>query len=351
MKDTKRQRQVIEKIIHATDEEIHDMQFLLDRIYEFGIVPMAWLQETDSSPIYTENGMIQVPGEFAGFCHFLLEQDIRTAMEVGVYRGRSSYFICAVLYRKCPELVYDMVDIEDYLDEFEEFQKVLPCLHKCIPNTSADFIGKQYDFVFIDADHSYDGSMQDYLNVGQYAKKIVCFHDIYAHEYDSLKGGTVRTWNEISAMTPNRPKIVFSQFPNRWMGIGVVLNVSNDGTNITEPDFYDSVIKNKNDFLQIIKRYNDLYVYGARNDSRRMYQALKHRNCPVRGLLIREKNENPEGVQDIPLFYTKDTAVDDTTGIIVCYRPSLRSDVLKSMEKYKSQLVVCDDVIASFITE
>lgn len=351
MQDTKRQMQVIEKIIHATDEEIHDIRFLLDRIYEFGIVPMAWLQETDSRPIYTDDGMIQVPGEFAGFCHFLLDQDIRTAMEVGVYRGRSSYFMCAVLYRNCPELVYDMVDIADCLDEFEEFSKVLPCLRKCIPNTSADFIGRQYDFVFIDADHSYDGAMQDYLNVGQYAKKLVCFHDIYAHEYDSLKGGTVRTWKEISVMTPHLPKMVFSQFPDRWMGIGIVLNLSEQEATMTEPDYYAAVIERKNEFLQTINPYKELYVYGARNDSRRMYQALKQIAYPVRGMVICEEGENREGVKDIPIFYTKDITKDETTGIIVCYRPSLRQPVLESLKKYESQLIVCDDVIASFLTE
>lgn len=148
MQDIERQIQVINKIIHATDEEIHNLKFLLDRINEFGITPLAWLQELDDKPIYTENGMIQVPGELASFCLFLSEQEIHTALEVGVYRGRSSYFICAVLYRMCPNLVYHMVDIADYLDGFEEFQQVLPCLKKHIPNTTADFIAQQYDFVF-----------------------------------------------------------------------------------------------------------------------------------------------------------------------------------------------------------
>ena len=349
MQDIERQIQVINNIIHATDEEIHNLKFLLDRINEFGITPLAWLQELDDKPIYTENGMIQVPGELASFCLFLSEQEIHTALEVGVYRGRSSYFICAVLYRMCPNLVYHMVDIADYLDGFEEFQQVLPCLKKHIPNTTADFIAQQYDFVFIDADHSYEGSMADYLNVGQYAKKMVCFHDIYAHEYDSQKGGTVRTWEEVCTMTPGLPKMVFSQFPNRWMGIGVVINLSNGDAPITAPETYHTVVANRDDFMRNIEKKTGLYVYGARNDSRRMYRALKQMHCPVIGLLISEESENPEKVEDIPVFNINEIVVGDTEEIVICYRPSIRQDALDKLEKYKEQLIVCDDLIASFI--
>ena len=351
MQDIERQIQVLNSIINATDEEIHNINFLLDKINEFGITPLAWLKELDTSPIYTENGMIQVPGEFANFCLYLLDKNIHTAIEIGVFRGRSSYFMCAILYRSCPDLVYNMVDIADYLDGFEEFQKVLPCLKKCIPNTSDDYKGKQFDLVFIDADHSYEGAMRDFLNVGQYAGKLVCFHDIYAHEYDSQDGGTVRMWNEICSMTPNLPKLIFSQFPNRWMGIGVVLNTSADKPFITEPDTYDIIIKNKDLFLQSVKNYDCLYVYGARNDSRRMYKALKKAGYCVEGLVIREDSENPEKVNNIPIVNLKDIIEGEKIGIVLCYRPALRKGVLENFESCREKLIVCDDTIASFITE
>jgi predicted O-methyltransferase YrrM len=213
MQEIKKQIEILKKILNATEREIYDRQFLLNAIKEYGISPLSWLQELDENCNYTENGMIQVPGEFASFCQLIADIEVHTAAEVGVYRGRSSYFICAILYRNNPDLRYDMIDIEDYLDGFDEFHKVLPCLRKCIPSTSADYKKQQYDFVFIDADHSYEGAMDDYLNIGRYAKKIVCFHDIYAHEYDSLNGGVVRCWNEVCALTPQHPKAVFSQFP------------------------------------------------------------------------------------------------------------------------------------------
>lgn len=351
MTDTERQIGVLKKILHASDQEIHDMNYLLDRINEYGIVPLAWLQELDDSPVYTQNGMLQVPGEFAGFCRFLVDQDIHTAMEVGVYRGRSSYFMCAVLYRNHPDLIYDMVDIVDCLDEFEEFQKVLPCLRKQIPHTSKDFAGNAYDFVFIDADHSYGASMEDYLNVGRYAKKMVCFHDIFAHEYDTQDGGVVRTWHEMGTMTPALPKMIFSQFPNRWMGIGVILNTKRDAVSIGESGDFEAVITRRNNFIEQVNKYERLYVYGARNDSRRMYQALKASNYPVRGLLICEAWDNPEQVRKIPVSFLKDVNMDMSTGIIVCYRPALSHIALEALTEYRNQVILCDDVIASFLTE
>ena len=108
------------------------------------------------------------------------------------------------------------------MDSFDEFHKILPSIEKCIPNTSYDFKDISFDMVFIDADHSYDSTMQDYLNVGSKSKKLTVFHDIYAHEYDDLNGGTVRAWNEAKEHTHSCKHHIFSSFPDEWMGIGVI---------------------------------------------------------------------------------------------------------------------------------
>lgn len=101
--------------------------------------------------------------------------------------------------------------------------------------------------------------------------------------------------------------------------------------------------------MRNIEKKTGLYVYGARNDSRRMYRALKQMHCPVIGLLISEESENPEKVEDIPVFNINEIVVGDTEEIVICYRPSIRQDALDKLEKYKEQLIVCDDLIASFI--
>ncbi|MCR4611668.1 MAG: class I SAM-dependent methyltransferase [Lachnospiraceae bacterium] len=345
--DVNRQLKVLKRILSATDEQMHDNAFLIENIKEYGITPLAWLQELDNTTTYTENGMIQVPGEFAQFIKCLVDIEVESAIEVGVYRGRSSYFICAVLYRNNPRLRYDMVDIADSLDEYERFREILPCLNKCIPNTSDDLIGKEYDFVFIDADHGYEGAMRDYLNVGRYAKKLVCFHDIYAHEYDSCDGGIVRCWEEVCVLTEHLPKMVFSQFPDRWMGIGVVLNDDNHKAIGADNDYEDIQDKSKQ-FMKDIEGLDTVYVYGARNDSRRMYDALERIGIDNISLVINDDSENPENVTKYPIAKLENIEEDAT--VVVCYRDSLVETAMIPLRQYdKINVIIADEKIASFI--
>ena len=349
MTDTERQIEVIKRIIDASDDEMNNIDCILDLVRIYGITPLPWLQELDNTIVYTENGMIQVPDEFALFCKMLSSEKIDTAIEIGVYRGRSSYFMCALLYRNNPSLRYDMVDICDSLDEFEEFAKVLPCLNKCIPGTSKDYVNQQYDFVFIDADHSYEGAMADYLNVGRHAKRMVCFHDIYAHEYDSLSGGIVRCWEEVCTMTPNHMKMVFSQFPNRWMGIGVIVNDDRDKTIGYEGD-YEKIEDNVTHFIEEIFGYDKVFIYGARNDSRRMYDALSSINVNVCGLVIESEEENPEGVTSYPVYKLRDVIDEDNMAVVVCFREKLRTQATEMLKNYAgTNIIYTNDLTASFI--
>ena len=71
MSDIERQLSVLDRILQVTDKEIHDINFLLNAVKEYGVTPLSWLQELDDTTDYTEDGMIQVPSEFALFCHYL----------------------------------------------------------------------------------------------------------------------------------------------------------------------------------------------------------------------------------------------------------------------------------------
>lgn len=221
-----KQIEVIKSILNAGDSEGFCFDWMYKKILEYGI--FCYQKKWYEFPDYTEwnfYGLLQIPEEFADLCISICTLKIRTAIEIGVYRGRSSYFLCAVLMRNNSELRYDLVDIADRLDSFETFRSVLPSLKKAVPSTSEDYKGQAFDFVFIDADHSYDASIKDFENVGQYAKVITCFHDIYAHEYDDKNGGTVRMWKEVQNMTNGKCHRIFSKYPDQWMGIGCVVNV------------------------------------------------------------------------------------------------------------------------------
>ena len=216
---------VIRKILSASDSEVTDFAWMRAVVGQYGVYPYR-SEDIDGTGnvVGTCKGIVQRPNEFTEYCTYLSKWHIDTAVEIGVFRGKSSYFMCALLARNNPNLVYELVDIADNLDNYDEFYALLPQMRKKIPSTSDDFVGKPYDFVFIDADHSYDASIRDFMNLGRYANKLTVFHDIYAHEYDHLNGGTVRMWKEVVSLTPQRKHYVFSEYPDKWMGIGVIEN-------------------------------------------------------------------------------------------------------------------------------
>jgi glycosyltransferase involved in cell wall biosynthesis len=218
-----KQLEVIDEILNATDEQVLDYEWMLNRVHRYGVFcfPDDWMQG-ELNTNYFVYGLQQIPEEFAAFCNYIAGIEVGIAAEIGVYRGRSSFFICAVLARENRNLRYKMIDLFDRIDDFEKFKDKLPQLEKVIPSCSDDYKNVSFDFVFIDADHSYDASINDYNNVGQSAKVATAFHDIYAHEYDHENGGTVRTWKEVMERTADKEHAVFSKYPDKWMGIGVV---------------------------------------------------------------------------------------------------------------------------------
>ena len=223
-KERNEQIKIIKEILSASDEELKDYNWMLEKVRRYGIrcLSMDWMN--DSKTHWSINGILQIPEEFASLCCLLAKQNIKDAIEIGVWKGLSSYFMCAVLSRINNNLKYYMVDVCDQLEDFEQFFELLPGMKKCIPATSGDFIKDKFDFVFIDADHSYNASIMDWHNVGRNASIITAFHDIYAHEYDQFNGGTVRMWKEICENTCVESRREFVKYPDERMGIGVIMH-------------------------------------------------------------------------------------------------------------------------------
>ncbi len=221
--DIKIQTQVLKEILAASDAEVCDYTWMYEKVCRYGIYcfQKGWRSQPEIR--WTRRGMLQIAEEFARFSCFISQLFIENAIEVGVFKGRSSYFICALLSRKNPAMKYVLVDIVDELDSFECYREILPALDKQIPSTSKDFSGQSYDFVFIDGDHSYEGVIEDWNNVGKYGKQMIVFHDIFAHEYDGENGGVVRAWKEIQESDKGMNNRIFSEYPDEWMGIGCVL--------------------------------------------------------------------------------------------------------------------------------
>lgn len=220
---TERQLDTIKEILQASDEDVKNYEWMYQKISQYGVYPFTRnVNDAGENINWSALGVVQTIEEFTEFCNYISDLRIQTAIEIGIYKGRSSYFMCALLSRKNKNLKYVLVDIKDHLKEYQRFKEILPALDKRIPSTSDDYIEQKYDFVFIDADHSYDASIKDYMNCGQYANKVVVFHDIFCHEHDEKNGGIVRTWKEVVDMNKRYKHRVFSKYPEDWMGIGVI---------------------------------------------------------------------------------------------------------------------------------
>jgi cephalosporin hydroxylase len=82
----------------------------------------------------------------------------------------------------------------------------------------------EWNFVFIDGDHSYEGVKADFNNVLPLLKKgtLVAFHDVVISDFHHIHGCYVgEFWNDLKQ---ERPDFKFEQITtnDEWAGIGLV---------------------------------------------------------------------------------------------------------------------------------
>ena len=215
----------VKEVLASTDAEFNSRRFMLSKLQKIGLACRDWHELARYTDWKNTGhfGVLQIPTEYIDFLMYVAKLGIKTAVEVGVWYGASSYFTAAVLQRANPDFRMTMVDIEDCLAGFPEFSAVLN-LEKRVPATAEDMAGEVFDFVFIDGDHSYQGVHRDYLLLGRHARRAVAFHDVRGAEYDHLEGGVRRFWQEFAYHhAPDMAVLEFGHHETPWMGIGLAV--------------------------------------------------------------------------------------------------------------------------------
>lgn len=180
-------------------------------VYSFEMLPFAFkLGETAPFSIRP----VQIIDEALGLMDTLLGNAPRFLMELGTARGGTLFLLTRVASSDALILSVDLPNgpygggyPEWKADLFRAFAKDRQCIHLIRGNSHKsstfekvrELLGRrQLDFIFVDADHSYEGVRRDYEMYSPLVRKggMIAFHDIVPGLPESLNG-VPRFWNEI----------------------------------------------------------------------------------------------------------------------------------------------------------
>jgi len=211
----------------AAPAELHSLDWLLGVIRTVGLVPIPDAETTyEGEAEYlnaSQQGLIQLPREFARWLLLLAAYRPATYLEIGCFNGASACLAAAYLQRFHPGFQATTIDVWPAFTFCEQVRELLP-LRYAVGRTSFDFATEHFDAVFIDGDHSFEWAWADYRNVGRTAK--VCgLHDVNNAPYRELTlGGVCGVWDLLKReeIGPGTTFVEIFEHPSRAiMGIGV----------------------------------------------------------------------------------------------------------------------------------
>lgn len=213
----------------ATQEQLASVDWLVGVIREVGLVPIpeahaTYLGEGDYIN-GTQQGLIQLPYEFARWLVLLGEKKPASYLEIGTFNGATACLASAYLRRFVPDARVVTCDIFPAFIFHGEASAVSP-IEYLVGRTSFDLRSESFDAVFIDGDHSFEWAWADYVNVGRSAK-LCALHDVNNAPYREMHlGGVCGVWDRLKT-AENGPGIEWREFfehpKSDIMGIGVRL--------------------------------------------------------------------------------------------------------------------------------
>lgn len=178
--------------------------------------------------------MEQIPGEIWPFAEWLYTRRPHNVLEIGVRHGGTSALWHGLCTGKVIGIDWEGRDSlgsacsgltkkrhQELIETYPRFRSVLGDSQSQVTRKRVD-IGENFDFIFIDGDHSYEGVKADFINYRPLLSTGGCiaFHDIVDTPITRGAGqGVFRFWNELKAQNPDNWK-EFS-VNGEWGGIGV----------------------------------------------------------------------------------------------------------------------------------
>ena len=219
----------MQAILAAEEDALLSFDWLVETIRQVGLVPIpdaAVTYEGEEEYINgTQQGLIQLPREFARWLLLLAEVRPVNYLEVGCFNGATASLAAAYLQRISPGSRVITCDVFPSFIFHSAVAGLVP-LEYHVGKTSYDFLDEMFDAVFIDGDHSFEWAWADYQNVGRRAR-LCGLHDVNNGPYRELHlGGVCGVW-ELIRREEGGPGVEFREFfehPSREiMGIGVRL--------------------------------------------------------------------------------------------------------------------------------
>lgn len=182
---------------------------------------------------------MQVPKELAGLISEVAAAKPKTILEVGTARGGTLLLLCRFAASDATIVSVDLpygrngggypLWKEPHYHKFAQPGQTLHLMraNSHLPETVAQvhqIVGAQgLDFVLIDADHSYEGVKQDYLNYRPLLAPggILALHDVLPNEVDPSIDVN-RFWNELEADPDVNTDTIIADKDQGMYGIGLV---------------------------------------------------------------------------------------------------------------------------------
>ena len=216
------------EFLNMTHDQLSDYKFLSEFIFnEVGLaLNIKVLRITNGKSLTCWGGLSlrQYPEEIAKLLVFLYKhkEQINSYCEIGVSSGGTFFVIDSFLRAINPSmgssLGIDNRTIARYAKKlFNPYKENTPGVSFLEIDSIKFKPTENYDFCFVDADHSYNGCSRDFNLMKNYSK-IIAFHDIKLEN-----SGSTEFWQEIK----NEKSIELLNEDPRFpapLGIGIICN-------------------------------------------------------------------------------------------------------------------------------